>query len=99
KTGRRISAMDLAFDVFDAATAGRAAQVREAAALSRATDMADGAVRYAQKSGRSAALRGTIDGSTAYTKKAAASQQKLLDKAFGLTSTRTIYTQGSKKAL
>jgi hypothetical protein len=99
KTGRRISAMDLAFDVFDAATAGRASQLHEAAALTRATDMADGAVRYAQKSGRSAALRGTINGSTAYTKGGADSQIKLLDKAFGLTSTETIYTRGTKSAL
>ena len=99
KTGRRISAMDLAFDLFDAVTAGRAAQLREGAVLARQTKMVNGAMEYSQRAGRSAALRGTIDGATAYTKKGVASQQILLRRAFGLESTRTIITRGGKKAL
>ena len=98
KTGRRISATDLAFDVFDAATAGRAAQLKEASVLAKGQEMYAGASTYAGRRSVALGRNGTAFGSTVYSKSAVGAQQKLL-RSFGIDSTRIIYTQGKKKAV
>ena len=99
KTGRRISAMDLAFDVFDAATAGHAAWAHEASALSKGKTLVDDVATYTARADKSAALRGFEDGAVAYNKKLVGTQQKFLLEKFGLQSQRVIYERAPKKAL